>query len=83
MYICIYIYVFIYATHIIHFLYIYIHIYISLTKHGLKGSYSATKRDATSLAISGSPGQVTPGSPRFTISQSSQKNTFFKCPLKL
>ena len=52
------------------------HISYSLTKHGLKGSYSATKADATSLALSGFPGRVPPGSPRFTISQSSPTCVF-------
>ena len=47
----------------------YIHIY-SLTKYGLKGSYSFTAGDVTSPALSGSPSGVPPGSPRLSISQS-------------
>ena len=55
---------------------------ISLTRHGLKGSYSATKGDATSIAPKGSPSRVRPtGSPWFTISQSSPIFPCLKVPL--
>ena len=49
----------------------------SLTKHGLKGSYSFTKGDATSVAPNGSSWVRPIGSPRFTISQRSPTFSFF------
>ena len=73
LYICIYIFTYIWWTIQPNLIYSWTYSYFSLTKHGLNYSYSFIKGDATSPARGGSPSRVPPGSPRFTSSQSSLK----------